>query len=470
MFLLGVCTLSLCVGGVSQSHGAGMLKEMTSTSATRGIVPITASASPLKQHMHTPGQHYSSALFKGEYVQTSPEGMVTIKQSKYPKCFGPEYLRFHPKIVSELRIDTSHGIPKPCHLTNSNDVTGPFVPAGIRLLQDDDQTFVMTQPTSANYFSNGRFTTFFSDQSDPQNECQQFCLQGEGIALDGNLVITSAHQFLPSEIKGSLNANKRRAEGFRFAFGLSLLNDGLGHGFLDYAKASPHCFIHPEWEKSFNPAYDLALIFLSDSFAALNQTQLDELLSGTEETLRIVEHPKKTIRMSESTSEGTWEQAVDSQGIVYHLANTLPESSGILSEDQRITGSRHARDDDDESNGANRGVNIRKDLLPFIEDSIRRHQAFLDKMGKIEELQQKEKEKEKQRQEQAIFDKAKAEAFARAYEKALEQAKKDATIESARKMLRDRLPISTIVKYTGLTEDEVREIEIEEKSSTGCVC
>jgi hypothetical protein len=340
----------------------------------------------------------------------------------------------------------------------------------MRLLQDNDQTFVMTQPTSANYFSNGRFTTFFSDQSDPQNESQQFCLQGDGIALDGNLVITSAHQFLPSEIKGSLNANKRRSEGFRFAYGLYLLNDGLGQGFFDYAKASPHCFIHPEWEKSFNPAYDVALIFLSDSFAALNQTQLDELLSGTEETLRIVEHPKKTIRMTESTSEGKWEHAVDSQGIVYHLATTLPGSRGILSEDQRTAGSRHARDDDDESNGANRGVNIRKDLLPFIEDSIRRHQAFLDKMGKIEELQQKEKEKEKQRQEQAIVDKAKAEAFARAYEKAFEQGKKNADIDVARRMLAHKRPLDEIIKYTDLTEEEVREIEIEEKSSTSCAC
>jgi hypothetical protein len=260
---------------------------------------------------------------------------------------------------------------------------------------------------------------------------------------------------LPSEIKGSLNANKRRAEGFRFDYGLSLLNDGSGSDFLRFERVSPHCFIHPEWERSFNPAYDVALFFLSDSLTTLNQTQLDELLNGTEETLRIVEHPKEIIYTVESTRKRKWEQTVNSQNIVHHLTNILPESSGILSKDQRMTGSRHARDDDDESNGATRGVKIRKDLLPFIEDSIRRHQAFLDKMGKIEELQQKEKEKEKQRQEQAIFDKAYAEAFARASEK----AEKNATIEIARRMLAHKRPLDLIVKATGLTEEEVREIK-----------
>jgi hypothetical protein len=34
MFLLGVCAISLCVGGVSQSHGAGMLREMTGVSTS----------------------------------------------------------------------------------------------------------------------------------------------------------------------------------------------------------------------------------------------------------------------------------------------------------------------------------------------------------------------------------------------------------------------------------------------------
>lgn len=72
----------------------------------------------------------------------------------------------------------------------------------------------------------------------------------------------------------------------------------------------------------------------------LTQEQIEELLklkvlNGEEKTLRIVGHLNGTVHMSESTGKAQWEQTVDSQNIVYHLANTLPGSSGspIISED-----------------------------------------------------------------------------------------------------------------------------------------
>lgn len=201
---------------------------------------------------------------------------------------------------------------------------------------------------------------------------------------------------------------------------------------------------HPEWEKNFNPDYDIALVFLSESLK-LTQAQIDELLklkvlNGKEETLRIIGHPNGTIHMRESMGKARWEQTVDSQNIVYHLANTLPGSSGspIISEDLHIVGT-HTMGASEETNGANSDVRMRLELLPFIDDSIRRHQEFLDNMDKVEELQQKER----QLQEQALIDKG----------------EKAAKIEIARGMLAKKMDIELISDLTKLTEDEIKAIK-----------
>lgn len=81
---------------------------------------------------------------------------------------------------------------------------------------------------------------------------------------------------------------------------------------------------------------------------------------------------------------------------------------------------------------------MRLELLPFIDESIARHQEFLENMDKVEELQQKER----QRQEQILIDKG-------------EKAK---AIKTARKMLARNIGLAEIIADTELTEDEIKAI------------
>lgn len=447
--LLIVLSVGTALTSINSTHGSGMLTEMTGVSMMRRVGYTPVSSAPFKRYIHSSVRHYSDALFKGKYVTASPEGLVTIKQVKYPKYSGVQHLRLNPKIISELRIDKGNGMPY--HLVDFNNLEGPFEgTTRIETIIDSSIPFTIVDAKESEkkpYSSIGRLEMFFP-KGDKESGSSYY---GSGAALDKNLVITAAHNFLPPQFNDHPNTGRIRAEEVRFHHMLTTATVSNQH-VVRSARVSTHCFIHPEWEKSFNPHYDVALVFLSESLK-LTQAQIDELvklkiLNGKEETIRIIGHPNGTVNMSESKGKTSWEQTVDSQNIVYHLANTLPGSSGspIISEELHVIGT-HTRGAGDETNGANSGVRMRLELLPFIENSITKHQEFLDNMDQIEELQQKEK----QRQEQALIDKGIVEGKI--------EGEKAAKIEIARGMLKDNLPISSITKYIGLTEDEINAIK-----------
>ncbi len=107
-----------------------------------------------------------------------------------------------------------------------------------------------------------------------------------------------------------------------------------------------HCFIHPEWEKNFNPKYDVALLFLSESLN-LSQEQIDKLLKlkifNEEKVISVVGNPNGSKDVNESKGD-VYTEDIDSKEMIYHLANTLPGSSGspIVSECMHIIGT-HTR-------------------------------------------------------------------------------------------------------------------------------
>lgn len=422
------------------SFGSSILPEMTGVSMMRRAV-YTSVSSTWKHNLHTPLRHYSNALFKGKYVTATSSGVVTIKQDRYPKYSGVQHLGLNPKIMSELRIDKSNGMPY--HLVDLNNLEGPFEGTPrIETIIDSSIPFTIINGKESEkkpYSSIGRLEMFFPKG----DQAYASSYYGSGAALDKNLVITAAHNFLPPHLNGLDNTSRIRAEEVRFHHMLTTATVSSKQA-VRSARVSTHCFIHPEWEKSFHPEYDVALVFLSESLK-LTQDQLDELvklkiLNGKEETIRIVGHPNGTVNMSESTGKTSWEQSVDSQNILYHLANTLPGSSGspIISEDLHVIGT-HTRGAGEETNVANSGVRMRLELLPFIESSITTHQAFLDHMGQIEEFQQKEKN----RQEQTLIDKG------------IDKAK----IIFARKLLARNRPLPEIAEDTGLTEEEIIAIK-----------
>ena len=123
---------------------------------------------------------------------------------------------------------------------------------------------------------------------------------------------------------------------------------------------------------------------------------------------------------------------------ILSIGTTYSSGSPIIPEDLHIIGT-HTR-------GANSGVRMRKELLPFIEESIRKHQAFLENLDTLEALRAKEKE----RADQALIDKGKAQGLA----EGKAEGEKTKAIEIARKLISMNLPMDQIILVTGLTEDE----------------
>jgi V8-like Glu-specific endopeptidase len=417
--LLTTLSFGITFCSISSTHGSGILTEMTSVSMMKRAGYVSVSLTPWKQNLNASIRHYSDALFKGKYVTASPEGIVTITQEKYPKYSSVQHLRLNPKIISELRIDKGNGMPY--HLVDFNHLEGPFEGmARIETIVDSSNPFTIIDAKESEkkpYSSIGRLEMFYP-KGDKESGSSYY---GSGAALDKNIVITAAHNFLPQHFNDHPNTARIRAEEVRFHHMLTTATVS-DQAAVRSARVSTHCFIHPEWEKSFNRDYDVALVFLSESLK-LTQAQIDELvklkiINGKEETIRIVGHPHGTVNMSESKGKTSWEQTLDSQNILYHLANTLPGSSGspIISDDLHVIGT-HTRGAGDETKGANSGVRMRLELLPFIESSIATHQAFLENMDQIEEFQQKEK----QRKEQSLIDKGIAEGEAKQLARLIKQ-------------------------------------------------
>jgi hypothetical protein len=199
------------------------------------------------------------------------------------------------------------------------------------------------------------------------------------------------------------------------------------------------------------PGQKQILLFLSDSLK-LSPQHVNELLklrirSGKEETVQIVGHLKEQP-CRESIDSACLEQTLDSDQIIYHFANTEPGGgeSPIISEDLHIIGT-HTRGAVADTKGANSEVRMRNELLPFIEYSIKTHQAFLERLeanaAKLEAL----RAKKKQEAEQALVDKGK------------DEGKKAAKIAIARKMLAWKRPLDEIIEDTNLSVDEIKAIK-----------
>jgi V8-like Glu-specific endopeptidase len=456
LLLLNVYTFSLLVGGITQSRGAEDLTREQKHHRTE-TNPIAANAVTLHDSPESTRSSSSTVSeYEGKYVHSDPRGIVTIKQDRYPTYIGVQNLRLVPRIISELRIDPGNNMPY--HLIDPKDLVGPFEAANIEttesIINVSGKPFVIVEPEKAKekpYSSCGRLTMTF-----PQNasgDAQSF--YGSGAALDKNLVITAAHNFLPQTYNNHHNVDRVRAEEVVFHHMLTTANVSDLEP-VQPAKVSTHCFVHPKWEESFDPKYDVALLFLSDSLK-LSPEHINALLklrihNGKEETVQIVGHPKGLPRMRESTGKARWEQTIDSEQIIYHFVNTLPGSSGspIISEDLHIVGT-HTRGAGEETNGANSGVRMRKELLPFIEESIKTHQAFLENAAANASAFEELRSKQKREAEQALIDKGLAAGKA--------EGEKAKAIEIARGMLTKKMDISLISELTGLTADEIKDLK-----------
>ncbi len=378
-----------------------------------------------------------SAEFKGKYISSDKDGTVTIKQKEYPKYFDVHSLHLEPKILSEMMIDEGNDMPY--QLVDYNDLNGPFEAI------DKIEATMSSEP----------FTIIKSDQIEEKSyssigELEIFHYNGKhfygsAVALDKNLAIAEANNFLPAKFGNKPNTDRIRAEDVRIHDMLTIARSSENTDVRSIG-ISTHCFIHPEWEKNFNPDYNIALIFLSDSvnltYEQIHLLQKIRVFSEiTEEILHIVS-AKKGSNMSKYAGKQIWKQAINSNNITYHLTKTLGEN-WTISEGSHIT--RKTGD----SIQSKSGIKIRSELLPFIDNSIRLHQEFLSGMNQIKEMTKQTK----QQREQELVDKGVTQGIAQ------EKAKsKEAMVNVAKSLKAMSLPIGQIKSATGLTDDEIRKI------------
>jgi V8-like Glu-specific endopeptidase len=407
----------------------------------------------------------SDAAFSGKYVQCHENGTVSITQPLYPKYTGAQNFELRPRIVSKMMFDGNDVDAMPYQIFDPEDLVGPFETMPVEsLANNSDEPFEIIDqgkiPTSP-YSSCGRLMMTF-----PQKKLYY----GSGAAIDRNLVITAAHNLLPINIFEHRNYDKVLAQEVQFEHML-LRTDPVVKNYQYSAKVSTHCFVHPKWVENFDPRYDIAFIFLSESLN-LTQEQFDELLKlriiNEEDTeIRVIGYPRGEERMKESAGpvvkmENAGDgRAIDSKEIIYHLANTERGSSGS----PIIATSKELKLGESDSNAnhiigihayginanipANSGVRLREELMQFLDDSIDSHQDTLTKSDRIAKFKAQKDQEEKEKQEQKLIDQA------------VEKAKQEMIIN----MIKNKISLNDIANIAQISVDEVQAIKNELENS-----
>ena len=394
--------------------------------------------------------------FQGEFVSVNPSGQVTIRQPKYPKYKGLQNIDQPYRIVGPAIFeDWGDGYGAVYHNTQPITDEDLLNAEDVDAFVNNDSPFSIIDTAQANnprYSSCGRLSMFFPRQP---NEEKDPIYHGHAAAIDKNLLITAAHNFLPQQLCG--NPNDERIMADRVNFEHLLINSGLSQKAVHKMHVATHCFIHPKWSESFDPQYDIALIFLSESIS-LTQEALDRLLKlrilpdSIKEKVHVVGYPAGAGCMRKT-------EGMDLSKIIYQTANTLEGSNGspIIRDGKSIIGV-HTRGPA-EGGLHNGGVRIREDLLPFIDACVRRNQETLEQ-GEMDAFKiAEEQQEEKHRKEGEAIGIQEGEAIG--IEKGKMEGELKKAKDVARRMLKDGFPFDTVVKYSGLTPDQVQE-EIQE--------
>lgn len=326
-----------------------------------------------------------SPSFKGRFVKVKSDGFVDIHQERYPKFKGLQnviqtFRRYgEPFALGETicwRVD-----PNPTLLN----------PQGVEAHLDSDKPYDIVTPEDTSntpFFSCGRVDAFFPESPNSSS----FTASGSAAAIDRNLLVTAAHNFLPPGLpglngnSGTPNTEKHKAD---TVFFLHTLTKQGKHQRGSYSSpVVTHCFIHPKWEESFDPHYDIAFFFLDEPMN-INEQEANRLLKlrivppTLVDSIQVIGYPSGISSMTETKGE----HAKDGKNvldIVYHTANTLKGSSGspIVASQNALIGV-HTRAPSPSNSNYNRGVRIRHDIMPFLEECIASHHTFLEDTDKF---------------------------------------------------------------------------------------
>lgn len=245
----------------------------------------------------------------------------------------------------------------------------------------DDEVYVSQNPIekvntrgaglvtqSLPYCSTGRVRSSFSFNG------TQIVGTGTAVAIDTFIALSVAHNFLPQSLGGQQNVHKHRAETATFGLQHDFPSKGITFSISKYQ-------LHPRWEQSFDPSFDVAVLLLSPASMSYNGKYVKPYLLAHDQLLgkdiSIVGYPavipgipKALQGESMYVSNG---QVIDCCGKqVHYNANTYGGNSGgpiVLgkNEDSQLVG-LHTRGN--QAAMRNSGVQLRGELETFILETI----------------------------------------------------------------------------------------------------
>lgn len=325
-------------------------------------------------------------LYQGQYVTVKSDGKVHIHQKRYPVFKdNPQFFACSDDITY-MNGKYYHEVGAPVIrdemiFWNQEEIEPsdvPFVAQPVEAQLTDEPYAIVPEEEckESPYFSCGRLNISFPPDAPGEPNTKG---RGSAAAIDQNILVTAAHNFMPPTWKGAPNNDKVRAANIRF---LHVKTKGKERVACEVSTA--HCFIHPKWEESFDPHHDIAFIFLNQSLTS-TQEEKDRLLRlhvlspALEHGIQVVGYPLgvSDMRRTNGEARAREDRPIDAMSVVYHTANTEQGSSGspIVKDGKSLMGV-HTRGPSP-GGTMNRGVRIRLDLMPFLDGIVKDNQKYL---------------------------------------------------------------------------------------------
>ena len=460
--------LHYCILGLLMTLGLSQASEDIVSARKRPRSPVPAAVgSDSSDH------EASSPIYKGEYVTVSNDGKVHIHQKIYPNFRGihKENHQFFTRMDGISYMNGRYyrlgkSIPDDFlpmwEMEEIQESDVPFVAQPVEAQLTDDPYEIVSEGEckESPYFSCGRL-----DISFPSSVPGGRSVKGKGsaAAIEQNILVTAAHNFLPQILGGEPNSDKIKADNIEF---LHVKTKGKER--LACNVSTAHCFIHPKWEQSFDPHYDIAIVFLNQSLMA-TQEEKDKLLRlhvlppSLEDSIQVVGYPLGVddMRRTQGDVKAREDRPVDAMSIVYHTANTERGNSGspIVRDGGSLIGI-HTRAPSP-GGTMNRGVRIRLDLMPFLDEMVAQNQKYLaDAVAYEAEKAARRAQEERQRVEE-IEERGRIEGEARGRLEGESRGRVDGALSKAQEValaLMDILDDKTIANKTKLPLADVQAL------------
>jgi hypothetical protein len=388
----------------SQLHATHLLENPKQVLMRKLLLGAPKSNTVNSVRCYSTSSDSAVTAFTGNFVNVESNGFVSIHQHRYPEFkklkdkggqlfaavdhiwFDDESSKYY-RAIGPIKVNMSDPYTLPWRMIEEVELQQDFLAPNILISQSTltnspyeivGQSHIDRKP----YFSCGWLDVIF-----PQtNALKGLTYHGSAAAIDKNLLVTAAHNFLPTFLENKPNKDKVKAKSVHF---LNLHSAGNHPSRLYFTPvASIHCFIHPKWEQNFDPCYDIAFMFLSESICMTSEVK-EELLrlqilpTTLSDSVQIVDDPFGYNDMRSTTYKKPCTYQPDLMEVIYHKVNTQLDNSdnnikmgnsGIVN----IQARPYKWEDEN-----NRCVKIKPDILPFLDNIITQHQSFLAAVDKL---------------------------------------------------------------------------------------